>query len=712
MPLYAHSENASGDWHPLERHLQETARLGERFAAAFGAGELGRAAGLLHDLGKADPEFQAYLAGQNPRGPEHSGVGAAAALGRGYWEGLALVVAGHHGGLPAPETLKERLHRPGLEPRVARAVEFLNRVNPPAPPPPPSLSTPLELELFLRFLFSALVDADSLDTERHFHPDRTELRLREWDISALCRRLEEDQARRFGGCDLTPVNRARQEIYRACWEAAAGPQGIYRLTVPTGGGKTRSGLAFALRHAALWGKSRVIVALPYTSIIDQTAQVYREILGDDVVLEHHSAVTWEEDGDGDEWGRWRRLAAENWDAAVIVTTTVQLCESLLGHRPGVCRKLHHLANSVLILDEVQTLPPELLGPILDVLQQLVDRYRVTLVLSTATQPALASASSPYLTGLKKEIREMVPDPGRYFQELKRVSYDLPPDPWPWERAAAVMLQAPQSLAIVNTKADALALLAALGEAEALHLSTRLCPAHRREVLREIRARLAAGRPCRVVATQVVEAGVDLDFPLVLRALGPLDRIVQAAGRCNREGRLSPEEAQVIIFRPATGGTPPGAYRTGTEVAAALLKTGADLHDPQLYDLYFRQLYRGVNLDKNNINSLRSALHYPEVAARFRLIEEDTVPLVVRWPRGHSPVDELLAALRAPTSLSPRLAYRRLHPYLVTVRRRLLPEYQRRGLVQEVFPGLWEWQGGYDEVLGLMETGRDPEDLVI
>lgn len=710
--MYAHSENSRGDRHALDRHLEETARLAAKFAAAFGASELGEAAGLLHDLGKADPEFQAYLAGQRPRGPEHSGPGAAAALRRGYWEGLALVVAGHHGGLPPPEVLKERLQRLAADPRVTQALQVLERMGFPGPPPPPSLSTPLELELFLRFLFSALVDADFLDTERHFYPDKAERRQQEWDFANLLRRLEEDQARRFGGGAATPVHRARQEIYRACREAAGGSPGVYRLTVPTGGGKTRAGLAFALRHAALHGKSRVIVALPYTSIIDQTAQVYRDILGGEVVLEHHSAVHWEEGEEGEGLQHWRRLAAENWDAPLIVTTTVQLFESLLGHRPGVCRKLHNIAHSVLILDEVQTLPPELLGPILEVLGQLADRYGVTVVLSTATQPALASASSPYLTGFRGPVQEMVPDPGRYFRELRRVRYETPPEPWSWEQVAAAMTRERQCLAVVNTKKDAMTLVAALEDPEALHLSTRLCPAHRREVLREIGARLAEGRPCRVVATQVVEAGVDLDFPLVLRALGPLDRLVQAAGRCNREGRLSPEEARVIIFRPATGGTPPGAYRTGTEVAAALLSQGADLHDPDLYERYFRELYQGVNLDKKNINSLRRSLRYPEVAERFRLIEDDTVPLVVRWPRHHSPVDELLRSFRSHPPLSPRLACRRLQPYVVTVRRRLVPEYQRQGLVEEIFPGLWEWRGRYDEVLGLMETGRDPEDLVI
>jgi CRISPR-associated endonuclease/helicase Cas3 len=444
--------------------------------------------------------------------------------------------------------------------------------------------------------------------------------------------------------------------------------------------------------------------------------VYREILGGDYVLEHHSAVMPSESEANFLQDQWARLAAENWDAPVIVTTTVQLFESLLAHKPSACRKLHNLAQSVIILDEVQTLPTALLGPILEVLQQLVDRYCVSLVLSTATQPALAEANSPYLKGLKGEIREIVPDPGRYFQALKRVTYERPPDPWPWERVAQEMRRTPQCLAVLNTKADALALLDALNDPEALHLSTLLCMAHRREVIAEVKERLANGVSCRVVATQVVEAGVDLDFPLVLRALGPLDRIVQAAGRCNREGRLVPEEARVIIFRPEAGKMPQKAYRSGSEIADSMLNQAeADLHSPIIYEAYFRQLYQVVNTDEKNINELRAHLNFPEVAARFRLIEDDSVPLVVRWPRSGSPVEDLLARLQIQGGVKggkARLLLRRLQPYLVNVRRRLLDGYQRQGLVRELPLGLWEWLGNYHEIRGLCDQAIDPELLVV
>ncbi|MGQ9688435.1 MAG: CRISPR-associated helicase Cas3', partial [Desulfobaccales bacterium] len=717
--IYAHSANGGGEKHCLKQHLQEVAHLAKKFADKFQAGPWGCLAGLLHDVGKINPAFQDYLDGKTIRGPDHSSAGAVLAGRRNYWDCLAFLLVGHHGGLPSFPDLKQRLQEKSSEPailEVCRKAEHL--VTLPEPPPLPPLTSSLQVELFLRMLFSTLVDADFLDTERHFNPEKSEVREKPYDPAALVRLLRADQRRKFAEVEPNALNLARHEIYQACLEAAARPPGIFRLTVPTGGGKTRSGLAFALEHAVRHRKHRVIVALPYTSIIDQTAQVYRDILGDEYVLEHHSAVMPSESDADFLQDQWARLAAENWDAPIIVTTTVQLFESLLAHKPAACRKLHNLAQSIIILDEVQTLPTPLLAPILDVLQQLVDRYGVTLVLSTATQPALTDADSPYLKGLKGEIREIVPDPARYFQALKRVTYERPLEAWPWERLAQEMRRAPQCLAVVNTKTDALALLDALDDPESLHLSTCLCMAHRREVIAEIKNRLNPEKPrlCRVVATQVVEAGVDLDFPLVLRALGPLDRIVQAAGRCNREGRLAPEQARVIIFRPEAGKMPQESYRSGSDIAASMLnRADVDLHAPAIYEAYFRQLYQVVNTDEKKINELRVHLNFPEVAARFRLIENDSVPLVVRWPRENSPVEGLLAQLQTQGGVKGgegRLLLRRLQPYLVNVRRRVLDDYQRQGLVRELPLGLWEWLGNYHEVRGLCDKAIDPESLVI
>jgi CRISPR-associated endonuclease/helicase Cas3 len=520
----------------------------------------------------------------------------------------------------------------------------------------------------------------------------------------------------------TPVNRVRREVYETCLTAAKEEPGFFRLTVPTGGGKTRSGLAFALKHALAHDLARVIVAIPYTSIIEQTAGVYREIFDDErAVLEHHSAVGGRE-GENDApvtpEAQWARLATENWDAPIVVTTTVQLFESLLGNRTSACRKLHRLARSVIVLDEVQTLPPHLLKPTLDVLGRLVADYGVSVVLCTATQPALDESAD--FAGLP-DIREIVPDAARHFLDLKRVHYEWPclTARWNWERVADELRATPQALAILNTKADALALLAALDDPSALHLSTLLCGAHRRAVLAEVRRRLDAGEPCLLVATQVVEAGVDLDFPTVLRALGPLDRIVQAAGRCNREGKQT--AGRVVIFATEEEHQPPGAYRIGTDVTRIVLRAAAgdpDLDAPATYTDYFRGYYGGNDLDLKQVQQARQSFDYPEVAKRYRLIDDDAASVVVRY-RGHSAeavggrtdVDALLNALRSHPERG-RGLLRRLQPYIVGVRQQLLNKYVDEGLALEVLPGLWEWHGKYDDVRGLGNGEPDVVGLVV
>ncbi|MCL4503632.1 MAG: CRISPR-associated helicase Cas3' [Deltaproteobacteria bacterium] len=719
--MYAHSENALGEKHLLTRHLKSVAQKAAKFASKFQAASWGYLVGLLHDVGKFNSAFQEYLehCQEHPerriRGPDHSSAGAVLAMNR-YWDYLGFVLAGHHGGLSSPVDLKGRLHKMSQDQVVQQVLtKASEQMSLPAPLSPPSLTSGKQTEFFLRILFSTLVDADFLDTETHFNPIQTELRQQPYELSTLAESLRRDQAQ-FNNEERSKINLLRHEIYRECLKAAEWKPGFFRLTVPTGGGKTRSGMAFALQHAVNYQKERVIVAIPYTSIIDQTAQVYRDIFRPENVLEHHSAVYPSDREDEFGFQQWAKLAAENWDAPIVVTTTVQLFESLFANRPSACRKLHNLVNSVVILDEVQTLPAGLLAPVLEVLQQLVDHYGASVVLCTATQPALADPQSPYLKGLRGPVKEIVPNPERYFQELKRVTYELPPEPWSWKRVAQEMADVPQCLAVVNTKKDALVLLEALNDPESLHLSTLLCMAHRREVIAEIKKRLDPNKPspCRVVATQVVEAGVDLDFPVVFRSMGPLDRIVQAAGRCNREGRLA--EGRAVIFQPADGRLPPGEYRAGSDIAAAMLKRPkSDLHSPVIFEEYFRQLYKAVPTDIHKINDLRDRLDFPEVAARFRLIADDTVPLVVTYPRTGSPAATLLARLTSPGIAlggEARLLLRRLQPYLVNVHGRLLEGYKRRGLVRELPLGLWEWIGNYHEVKGIQDQAIDPDLLVI
>ena len=718
---FAHSRNPQGERHELLEHLRAVARLAERFAGPLRAPEAGRWLGLWHDLGKISPAFQSYLlaseAGHRPpgRSPDHKGAGTLQAtrqLGP-----LGLIVQGHHGELAALPTLKAWLSD---SQRTAAAEEALRaacaqwpEVVPPATIPLPQeiVGQRLGAELFMRLLYSALVDADYTDTERHFHGLPAE-HEQPPDMAELWRRFERNQSR-LTGQRADVVSQVRDAIYRDCMAAAEGEPGLYRLRVPTGGGKTRSALAFALRHALRHGMERIIVAIPFISITEQTAAVYREIFettaGAPVVLEHHSAAQTKPSGEADD--DWARLTAENWDDPIIVTTTVQLFDSLFANRPQAVRKLHRLANSVIILDEVQALPPGRLAPILDALTQFTRHYHTTVVLSTATQPAFEAV--PAFRDLR--ATEIVSEPVRYFAALERVQYDWRLDvPLSWEQVAALMAEQEQALAIVNTKRDALSLYEAVQthDPDALHLSAGMCGQHRHETLAEIHDRLAGHRPCHVVATQVVEAGVDLDFPLVLRANGPLDAIIQAAGRCNREGHLA--RGQVIVYEPEGGTLPPGTYRTATNLARVVLGAG-DLNpnSPQAADRYFGLLFGTVSTDRDNVQACRERLDFPETARLFKLIDDDTVGVVVRYGSAEQQqqLDDTADRLQHHWG-NPRLLLRALQPYMVNLRRQQAERLHQQGLVHEILPGLGLWLGAYDPRRGLIADDPGPGDLIV
>jgi len=722
---YAHTLNDQGTRHDLVDHLRGVATLVSQFAEAFGASRLARYLGLWHDIGKFDPDFQRYLieaeAGKRSRGPDHKAAGAKVALNQDLGP-LALLLQGHHGGLKNKQNFRKWLakHTGATDTALELAQKTIPDLFPDSPLDLPEYLTPqsdLQLEFFLRILFSALVDADFLDTEQHFSASKSAYRGSHITLADLWRRFEADQ-RRFENVPNTAVNCSRRQIYRACIDAATLPPGLFRLTVPTGGGKTRSGMGFALRHALEHSHERIIVAVPFITITQQTAGVYNEIFNpadDDVpvVLEHHSGTP-EPTEEADSYilqEIWARLATENWDAPIIVTTTVQLFESLFANSTSRCRKLHRLTKSVIILDEAQSLPAHLLDPILDGLRDLCTHYGSTVVLSTATQPAFDVI--PIFE--KLDAREIVPEPERHFQKLKRVDYEWRiDDPLCWEEVASIVWEESQALIILNTKKDALALLDALDDSDALHLSTLLCGAHRTRVIEEVTRRLANGEPCRLVATQVVEAGVDLDFPLVLRALGPLDSVIQAAGRANREGKL--EVGRVVIFEPTEGGLPIGSYQRATVTTNTLLNAGTlDMNDPASIQNYFTHLYPLEDTDRNKIQKKRCELDYPEVAQRFRMIDDDTVNVVVTdygTEEERQRVRAILNRLRAGAPPVRRLM-RQIQPYTVSLWHRQAIEHQRRGFLSsdEIAPGLWEWMGRYDPVRGLSASDVDADQLV-
>lgn len=696
----AHTREDGSAVQTLIEHLDGVAERAAAFVSPFCDPEWGRLLGQWHDFGKFSGEFQQKIRSESGfdgaeveasgRRVDHSTAGALLArslFGSSGGEALfsdaiAAAVAGHHSGLPdLVGQLDERLAAKGDLLAKARCADPPARLlNATRPPPPPCVrqakdkaAALRDWELWVRFLFSALVDADSLDTEKFCSPEVAGARGGYPAVSELATRLDGHLQRlesRTG-----PVADARRKVQQSVRSGASQPQGVFTLTVPTGGGKTFASLLFGLQHAAAHGLDRVIVVPPFTSIIEQTAEVFRGALGPDSVIEHHSAL------DPKNLSRRGALAAENWDAPIIVTTAVQFFESLFANRRSRCRKLHNVARSVVVLDEAQTLPPTLLTPILDVLQALVAGYGVSLVLSTATMPALGRRER-FPHGFER-AKELAPSPEALAETLRRVEVRWPADvatPEPMAALARRVAAEPQALAIVHRKSDAVSLVReldlVLGSGATFHLSGNMCPAHRAAALATIKDDLARGVEVRVVATQLIEAGVDVDFPVVFRALAGVDSLAQAAGRCNREGRLS--RGRLEVFVPASS-PPPGAPRAGADVAREMLATdGAmDLFSPTVHGEFFKRLYATQQTDLLGIQALRASRAFAQVAERFSLIEDGSADVIVPWGAGA----DLLQELRR---LGPdRARLRRLQRFHV----RVAPSMHRRlvaaGAIEEV-----------------------------
>lgn len=637
MPLYAHSTDTGEDFQLLSEHLANVASIAGAFAGDFGAREWAQAAGILHDWGKASREFQRRLCG-DPRRADHSTAGAQFAAKTWPTAGklLAACIAGHHGGLAdgvsdKDSCLKSRLRRDDL-PRLIREDELpqpekVGKM--PIKPEVPRLA--FQVSFFTRMLFSCLVDADFLDTEQFLDREKSTARQ---GYPPLCKlesslKLELDSILRKAAS--TPINLQRREILEACLARSEDPPGIFSLTVPTGGGKTLSSLAFALRHALHHGIKRIIYVIPFTSIIEQNADVFRRILGNNAVLEHHSAFDagrlGHDNSENDENLRRFELSAENWDAPLIVTTSVQFYESLFSSRPSRCRKLHNIAKSVVILDEAQMLPVEFLLPCLEALKELASNYGSSIVLCTATQPAL-SKNEEFKKGLE-DVREIVPNPKGLYTALRRVEIEKA-GVLAQEELARKLLKHEQVLCIVNTRREAREVFEGLGSVDgAYHLSALMCPEHRSQKLTEIKERLEQKLSCRVVSTRLIEAGVDVDFPIVYRTIAGIDSIAQAAGRCNREGKL-PYPGRVFLFDFENGALP-GPFRAPAEVAAEIMRKYPD--DPlslEAVEDFFRLLYwrAGDRLDTERIlNELEEGLRdcffpFQRVAERFRIIKDE------------------------------------------------------------------------------------------
>ena len=725
------------------------AEFSERFETGSPTQRWAYLAGLWHDLGKYRAGFQRYLAlakddnahieGRvSGREKTHSIAGALWALqtlekahgaaGKRAGQVLAYLIASHHAGLYD----WHGAFTPSLKDRLALADSLTEFEQALAEQPPacildsagfePSLTSvpggAPGFALWVRMLFSCLVDADFLDTEAHFDDTKPGQRQGFPSMAALLPAFDSFMADKAARATITPVNTLRADILRQCRDKAELPPGFFSLTVPTGGGKTLSSLAFALRHAQAHGKRRIVYAIPYTSIIEQTAEEFRKALaelGKDVLIEHHSQA---ESDDKSETAR-SRLACENWDAPLIVTTNVQLFESMFAAKTSRVRKLHRLMHSVIVLDEAQQLPPDFLQPIIDALKLLVQHYGVTVVFCTATQPALAKTDyfdkSKGLDGIA-QVQEIINDPDALYAQLDRVQVELPPDLntlTPWPEIAERIAQEDCVLAIVNTRKSASQLHALLPDGT-LHLSALMCGAHRSAVIEQIKARLQTrrkgidNRPLRVVATSLVEAGVDLDFPVVFRALTGLDSIAQAAGRCNREGLL-PGKGRVVVFVPPDK-PPRGLPSQGADVCRSLLHDRpANPLARSLFECYFKKLYYDCDLDAKGIRKLLTmdkelAVSFRTAADRFQLIDDaDTAVVVVRYSVRKDEIEKLLTSL---ASVGPkRQLMRQLQRYTVTIHQRVATRMLEEGSLTllPAVPGLYaqiDVEGLYDDIRGL------------
>lgn len=720
--------------HALEEHLQAVAELADQFASTFGSGDWAYLAGLWHDLGKYRPAFQRYIrsaSGYDPdahiettRGKvDHSTAGALYACKQLGLEGrvLAYLIAGHHAGLLDWQSAEAG--RTSLAQRLRPEQQSLleETLSQPIPAtilqatPPSSQPKGMDPALWIRMLFSCLVDADFLDTESFMDGGKAAARVGYPALDELLPCFEQHMQWLQKEAKDTPINRLRTGILKRCQEQAAQPPGLFSLTVPTGGGKTLSSLAFALRHALAHDKRRIIYVIPYTSIIEQAANVFRQIFGH-AALEHHSNL------DSDHEDARSRLACENWDAPVIVTTAVQFFESLFAARTSRVRKLHNIVNSVVVLDEAQLLPPDFLRPILCGIKELARNYQVSFVLCTATQPALESrqgfdSSFDGLAG----VREIMEDPHSLHDILRRVEVTIPDDlhtGTTWENLAQE-LQAHESVLCIVDRRDDCRTLFRLMPKGAFHLSGLMCGQHRSDVIAEIKQRLETGDAVRVISTQLVEAGVDVDFPVVYRALAGLDSIAQAAGRCNREGLLE-GKGKVIVFVPPKQ-APIGHLRQAQDCGRQMLQhRPADLLAPENFATYFQQLYwkKGMEgLDRQGIlKDLKSngklQFLFRSAADKFRLIDESQqASVIVRFRKGIDLIEQL-------RHLGPEhWLLRQLQRYVVN-----LPRYQHQALlnqgdIQEIHPGLFiqAHDGLYHQELGLLGDDPayyDPDQLIV
>ena len=695
----------------VKNHLGGTAKLSGEFAGKFGKEDWGYCNGVLHDIGKYSVDFLKRITGESNQRVDHSTAGARVCVEKGgKYRFLEYCIAGHHTGLPDYGSNYDNAGDPTLMGRRKKKISdyqaYEKEIDIPEIVTDPfdfkkTVNPDFSMSVFIRMLYSCLVDADFLDTET-FMSCGQKVRNSGESMEVLFEKLEKHVSEWLKNQNRDTVNGRRTEILKHCLEEGGAERGLFRLTVPTGGGKTIASLAFALRHAVENQMDRVIYVIPYTSIIEQNAKVFREILGDENVLENHCNVAYEVDSQRAEELQSMQLAAENWDKPVIVTTNVQFFESLFANKPSKCRKLHNIANSVIIFDEAQMLPNDYLKPCIAMIEELLNNYRTSVVLCTATQPALRS----FFQG-SVSATELCPRMDEQFQFFKRTLF---------ENIGTVteeclidqLRQEHQALCIVNTKKRAQNIYKELREDGIYHLSTSMYPKHRKRVLESIRERLRENKKCILISTSLVEAGVDLDFQSVYRELAGVDSMIQAAGRCNREGHRKVEESKVFIFRFEEKESVLG-QRQQIDVAKSLMADGRNLSDRETITRYFEMLYhiKGESLDKKKImdefTNKKIKYRFAQVGKDFRLIEQNTKTIFIN---NEEDADEILRELKEKGFT--RSGMRKANQYCITIYDQTFDKMYGAGMLKPIAENMEDFYELTDESRYTEEMGLELE----
>lgn len=679
----SHIDN-SGAIQSNDEHQRGVAQRAENFAAEFGMGDCGRLMGLLHDKGKEQKEWQRYIQGKINTGPNHAYIGAIIAQ-RQYPQIAPLIaqpIAGHHRGLyDYCDYIEETKRDLPEDVTIDNAISYQF-------PKFPKMEQ-YDLHHFVRMLFSCLVDADSLDTEAFMNPEQAKQRGSHTSMQELLVTLERHLEGLKSNAPDTEVNHIRNYVQEQCVRDSQGEVGFYSLTVPTGGGKTLASVLWALHHAVRNNLHRIIIAIPYTSIIVQTAATLKRIFGEENVLEHHSNVNPEDIKDKELHERLQ-LATENWDYPIIVTTNVQLFESLFSNKRSVCRKLHNIAKSVIILDEVQTLPLGFYRPIVHTLDTLKRVFGSSILFTTASQPILSGrieGTNPMVSfDALQSVHEIIPQEAQLHDKLRRVELQFMDGAKSYDEIAEELAKHPKVLCIVNTRRDAKELFDRLPkEGICLHLSRMMCPAHVSATIEQIKEALKIQNdlPIRVIATQLIEAGVDIDFPVVFRQEAGLDSILQAAGRCNREGKYG--ICSTYVFSLGKEHQLPPGFITQTNNARIGMGKQHDWFSPEAMTSYFKQLHARIgNFDEKHIQKLlyKPECEFEEAAHQFHLIDDQAVSVIINWNESIDFYQQLI------TQGPSYLLMKKLAQYSVNIRERDFNKLQSIGAIDEPFENIF------------------------